>query len=241
MNAIIAVAVLLYGAQGGAPTPASLVSKMFARYYEAKTVTGTVTMKQTLGSLAIECTTELQYERPGKLYVRQRMTGAQAKSALVTADGKTFSYNTPDYLPGSENVKRLIEKMDTAFGKLDIGDVYSAAAKSLADQSVPLDVAIGRKDDLTFRKNQWATLVYGGKVALGGESVHKVVGRYRAFQAANPSGDFEMLLSEAGDLRRYTLKSTLQADGRPLTVQATWEVRLAVGGTPDPKLFTVVK
>ncbi|MCW5942311.1 MAG: hypothetical protein KIS66_08770 [Fimbriimonadaceae bacterium] len=241
MNPIIAVALISAGAQAGAPTPASLVSKMFARYFEAKTLTGTIAMKQTLGTMAIECATAIQYERPGKLYLRQRMTGNDARSTLVTSDGKTFSYDTPDYLPGSENVKRLIEKMDTPFGKLDIGGVYSAAAKSLADQSMPLDVAIGRKEDLTFRKNQWASLVYAGKVAFGGESVHRIAGKYRAFSAANPSGDFEMLVSEAGDLRRYTLKSTFQAEGRPLSVQAVWEVKLVVDGTPDPKLFAVVK
>lgn len=241
MNAIIAMAVLSCGVQAGAPTPASLVSKMFARYFGAKSLTGTITMKQSLGTLAIECSTALQYERPGKVYIRQRLTGAQTKSALVTSDGKRFSYDTPDYLPGSENVRRLIEKMDTPFGKLDIGDVYSAAARSLADQSVPLDVAIGRKEDLTFRKNQWASLVYGGKVSFGGETLHKVTGRYRAFLAANPSGDFEMLLTEAGDLRRYSLKTALQADGRALTVQAGWEVRLTVDAAPDPKLFAVVK
>lgn len=224
-----------------APSAASIVSKMIARYHEADSMTGKITMQQGLGTQTVSATTVLQYERPNKLYIRQTFKGEEAREVLVTCDGRHFSYNTPENLPGSENLKRLVEAVSTQFGTLDLGGVYAASSKSLLDRSVALDLAVSRKEDLTYRRNQWATLSYVGKTTLQKESVHRITGRYRPYGEADVTGSYEMYINDSGDLRRYTLTTQLQDSGRVMTVMGAWDVNLAVNGKPDPALFRVVR
>ncbi len=224
-----------------APSAASIVSKMIARYHEADSMTGTIAMQQGLGTQTVSATTVLQYERPNKLYIKQTFKGEETREVLITCDGRYFSYNTPENLPGSENLKRLVEAVSTQFGTLDLGGVYAASSKALLDRSVPLDLAISRKEDLTYRRNQWATLSYVGKTTLQKESVHRITGRYRPYGEADVTGTYEMYINEAGDLRRYTLTTQIQDSGRLMTVMGSWDVNLAVNGKPDASLFRLVR
>lgn len=224
-----------------APSAASIVSKMIARYHEADSMTGTIAMQQGLGTQTVSATTVLQYERPNKLYIKQTFKGEETREVLITCDGRYFSYNTPENLPGSENLKRLVEAVSTQFGTLDLGGVYAASSKPLLDRSVPLDLAISRKEDLTYRRNQWATLSYVGKTTLQKESVHRITGRYRPYGEADVTGTYEMYINEAGDLRRYTLTTQIQDSGRLMTVMGSWDVNLAVNGKPDASLFRLVR
>src|SRR5690349_22569 len=70
-----------------------LIQKMLARYHAAQTLTGTIklTVKTEAGAASMD--TWIQYERPSKLYIRQKKNSANPdpeapSSWLITSDGK---------------------------------------------------------------------------------------------------------------------------------------------------------
>jgi outer membrane lipoprotein-sorting protein len=74
----------------------AILSKMFAYYYDAKSVAGTISLSQTMGQRKAIISTRLQYEFPAKIYIRQDLQASYGnKFWLVTGDGVGFTYNPP--------------------------------------------------------------------------------------------------------------------------------------------------
>jgi hypothetical protein len=125
----------------------------------------------------------------------------------------------------------------------DVRKIFAVTAQTLGDRSTPLMVAIGCAEDVTLFKAQLFQYRYEGKVKLGDEEVHAISGRWRENAAVNPKADFELYITDAGDMRRYAIRQVVQPDPRsgPVTVVSTWDVNLTVDGTPDQSLFKVVR
>lgn len=236
------VAYLAMATQGESPSPAKLLGTMFSRYYSAKSLVGTIVLTQTVGSESGRIDSELQFERPNKLFIKQQMRTASGTIWIVTCDGKHFSYNKPrDTNSISISTgNRLVESIQTKEGKLDLGGVYAATTKSLGDRSAPLDIAISRKEDLAFLKLQWATLRNSGSTTIDGTTYWKVDGDWREYGEARVSGTFAMLVSEAGDLKSYAIRESLVVNGQTVPMLSHWEVQLSVDATPNQALFKVV-
>ncbi len=217
---------------------AAIVSKMLAVYANTKTLSGTVKFTQSLGNVSVSIDTTLQFERPGKLYIRQeRRTATDPRTWVVTADGKYFSYDSPEEL--TNNRQRLIE----AFGEgQDLRDAYNAASRSMGDRDAPLAVAISRQRDLEFLRNQWASLEIMETKPAGAEGLTVVTGKWRETGRVPPSGTFEMWINADGELKRYVRRETVAAEGMsPQAVTSVWEVSLTLNGKIDPTLFQLVR
>lgn len=230
------------------PTAKVLIEKMLARYHAAKTLTGQVklTVSAQGGSASLNST--IQYERPAKFYLyQQKVSGTPDPESpskwLVTSDGNLFSYNVPnDKFLAAPGV-RLLEPVVNARARTQhtIATIYGAAGKSLGDRSMPLDVAIGGREDLTFRIGQWATREVVGTKEIGGKSAYLVAGDYRAYSGSPVLGKFQMAITAEGDLLQYVEEQHVGVEGRDaVKVHSQWDVQFAVDGKVDPALFKVV-
>jgi hypothetical protein len=244
--------------QGNAAS--QVVSKMLAYYSSSQTLTGTILYTATDGQGKAQLQTTIQYEKPSKLYIRQVKGGNNPQQWLVTSDGKFFSYDAPGHLLGvkqgsglvtgqeGSRTTRLVERVNQIDGVLDVGRIYAVAAYgSLGDRSMPLDVAIGRKEDLSHDVLMWMTVESGGKVELNGVQANLIKGKWRPYgdMKANegfPPGLYEMLITDEGKLLRYQVDQWVGSkNGSEVKLRETWDVDLTVNGTTDSKLFRLVK
>ena len=106
-----------------------------------------------------------------------------------------------------------------------------------------MDVAIGNKGDLLKRKAEWASLVNGGKVKIGGIEVNQITGLWRANERSRPSAKFEMDVTDDGDLIRYSMTEDVLVDKTqgPQHIELVWDCDLRAGATPDPTVFQVYR
>lgn len=242
------VAALAAFALGQTPTePVSatqLVSNMLAYYSAAKTLTGTIDYTASDGAGQAGVRTTIQFEKPSKLYIRQDKVGGQTPGSwLVTSDGQHFSYDPPQHLIETRN-PRLVESVKTLTGQvLDIQGIYAVVAfGSLGDRSIPLDIAISRREDLAHDVLQWATVVDNGKRTLGDVETRSIIGVWKPFGDAPAEGNFELNITADGQLKRYAQQHSFRLpSGSVVNLTEVWNVNLKVDGKPDPTLFKLVK
>lgn len=218
------------------PSPAKLLTDMFAKYSAAKSLVGTITLTQGTERESGTISTELAYERPAKLFIKQTRSTQSRRIWLVTSDGKHFSYGKPDAGVGG----RLVEPVSNSRRTLDLAGIYAATSASLGDRSVPLDIAISRREDLNAIRSQWATLEYAGTKELGGETVHVIEGKWREYGEAPATGKFTICIGQDSDLRVYAVTEPISVGGAVLNVVSRWDVHLKVDGKVDASLFKVV-
>lgn len=262
MTALIALLVL----QGGAPAQESpqestqkpkastIVSRMLEYYKKANSLVGTVHLTQTAAGKSITIDTQLQFEKPSKLFLHQVRKSSDPREWVVTSDGKLFSYNAPETV--SIRPQRLIEPVAASPGtqrKLGdystgvvhyVGEMYNAATYSIGDKSPLLDVAFAQSGDLKYLTGQLATMVYRGTTELAGKKVHVIIGEWRENPAVPSSGVYEMYIDEDGNFLRYVLKQDFavpEAPQQSITVSSIWDGRLTVNAKPNPALFTVLR
>ncbi|HZH97804.1 MAG TPA: hypothetical protein VEX38_02430 [Fimbriimonadaceae bacterium] len=251
-TALIAAALSLsalspQGGQAQQPSGSEIVGKMLAHYYGANTATGKIKLTQSMMNHSVVIETTLQFEKPSKLYIKQVQTGKSGQRTwLVTSDGKSFAYDPPSVVISRKPI-RLMEAVQQNDKTLDVRDIYRAIVESLGDRSAPLDVVIGRREDLEFLQHQLATVRYAGRDKVGETEVNVITGDWREYGAAPVSGTYQMLITDAGELKRYARKETLavaMGNGQslpPQDVLTVWDVDVQVNGKPDPALFKVVR
>src|SRR3978361_180706 len=107
MLTIACLLVSLYNRQETPLPPANeLVGKMLARYYSAQTVTGLIRLTAAVPSGSASIDTQLQIERPGKLYIFQAKDNGQKRQWVVTCDGTGITYEPPRVSPLSMDDSR---------------------------------------------------------------------------------------------------------------------------------------
>lgn len=235
-------ALVLAGQTAQGNDGAALVSQMLAHYNNAKTLVGTIRMVQTAGNKQAIVTTELQAEWPAKLYLKQELkTSYGGDTWLVTSNGEVFSYDPPNGVEG----KRLLEPVFYGQGTHDVRTIYAAVVRSIYDRSTPLDIVIGRKEDLRYRNYQWANVSVQGESQIGEDKVTLVGGKWREYGSAPASGTYSMAIDAQFRLRRFTIQERVgvNAGGQQVVqeVETTWEVNVTKDGPVKPELFKVIR
>lgn len=242
------------------------VSKMLKYYAGAQSMTGTITYTATDGAGKAQLITYLQYEKPSKLSIKQVKSGSNPMTWLLASDGKNFTYPSPEHLISSEpgsaigkpgtKRRQLVEPVYQIIpnefitdakgnkvqkkGNLDIRQIYAVGAPSIADRSAPLDIAIGRVEDLQHVNLQWMTVEYSGRKSHNGVEVHVVTGGWRNYgnmavrDPKFPPGHYQMLIADDGKLLQYSVRQLMQGNA---VLQETWDVDLTVNGQTDPSAF----
>jgi hypothetical protein len=274
MLATLAVSLAFVGGSpviAGQGAASQLVSKMLKYYYDANSLTGTITLTASDGQGQAQMTTYVQFEKPSKLFIRQVKGGNHPMQWLVTSDGKLFSYDAPESSLGSQpstqigtlgaRGRRLTERVRqmlpdqfvtdasgrqvAKWGDFDVRQIYAVAAPSMGDRSAPLDIAIGRIEDLSHDKLTWMTVESNGKATVNGVEGTVIVGKWRPYgdassDPAQAPGQYQMVISDEGKLLRYMILQFVGPPDHYYTLRETWDLDLTLNGKPDESLFRVV-
>lgn len=233
------------------PGAAALVSKMFARYAAAKSLSGTIKTTQSAGPAMVATETEIAYERPSKLRIVQSQRGQEIRrQGAIISDGNNFTYRPPNrILAGAPWLIEPVQPQGRA--AQTIADIYTVVAADLPDRSPALDAMIARTDDLKYFANQLATLQMGGRASVGGREANVITGDWRETNLANKGdaprhlGDpnfirdtYKLYITDAGDLVRYELVQHFAApaaigrrgaqESAQVTVTTVWDANVVV-------------
>ncbi len=243
-------------AQESAPrvTAAELISKAFARYASADRIVGDIRLTQVAQNRSVNVDTQIQLEKPAKVFLFQRRGGSEPRERLVTSDGRTFSYDKPDKSLGRP---RYTEDIHIFFANkpkdLTIGDIYLAGVtREWADKGAMLDVIVARSEatekgkiypDLQYRLSQWPAFQLQGKVRIGNVDAWGISGSYRDDESKPVTGSFELYITDTGDIVRYVLRQQMEFPNITkdiINVVSTWDIHVIVNGTTNAALFRVV-
>ncbi len=263
-----AVAFVVLGHSGQAKdAPNALVSRMLARYYSAKSLTGKLSLTQSAAAGRehgeTKGETDVQFERPTKLFVKQTVNSSVTKGiARIVSDGSRFLYSLPkedsisssskpvgwesiNYatdLPSDRVLVEDVMQFNVQKSKtmpLSIGEIYNIARSGLFLRPEPLDVAIGLRSDLKKFVDQMATVEDLGEQKIGGRTVRMIGGSWREYGDAPVSGQYQIAVTSEGDLVRYTRKESLAGPPNepPVSITTTWDVDLQIDGKVNQNLF----
>jgi len=227
----------------GSVNASLLVQKMIEYYNDAATMTGTIVMTTKVGDESGSISTTMQFESPSRIYIRQQKSTGDKRVWLIVSDGKKFAYDSPGVAAWEDPGKRLLEPVVYPNLVFKVRDIYAATAKSLGDRSTPLDIAIGRTDDLKYLRAQWKTVSYKGKSTHLGQEVNVVMGEWRPYGEGDTQGQYRMLITPGGELKEFARSETVRPPGsnQTLNVVTTWTVNLKKDGRPDPNLWATVR
>lgn len=225
--------------------PDVVLSRVFQKYYNAKTLSGTIVQSISDGGGTKKITTLISYQRPNKIYVQQDFVHPNGLKANLTSDGRIFAYDPPLKLKAAPR-ERLYEQVElprqgtSNVTYLQIGDMYHAAHTSLAPSTL-LDLAIAHTPHLKDYKINVATHKLAGIVELQGKKAYNIVGTWRIGLDQTPMGNFEILISTEYDLLRFILREIYQLpDGRKVNVTTTEVADLKVDVAVNQELFKVI-
>ncbi len=237
--ALVAFAALLPSQPPAEPTAAELIAAAFKHYYDAKSLYGRIHLTESAANYTISVDTDLAYERPSKLYINQRRSGNNPAQWLAVSDGNIFSYNKPQSVHGPARFREPVVQAD---GRVQtVPEMYAALRKgSIEDYSPVLDMAIANPDLLAALKAHWLSMHRAGTAKVRDQDVNVIAGEFAPVSGQGAAGQFEMDLSPAGDVLRYTRKSRYavpQHPGQTIDVIDNWEAELKVNVPVDPKIY----
>lgn len=251
VTALLLLRVHVMSIQGDLPKASDLIGAMFRRYYNANTIKGHIKYTVTAAGQSGGEETDLQLERPGKLFIRQVkvVSGKNLGAWIVTADGSNVSYPEPrgrsefssfTYGDGT----RLQEPIGPDKALKDLKDAFCAATLSIDDRSAPMDIAVGRPDDMKRFSLQLATLKTQQSLTYAGQDSYVIGGDWKVYGDGPVVGKYQLIISKNGDLLRYVISQVLSVPNSnlpPTKVERTYDVTYAVDGPVDQSLFTVLK
>lgn len=222
-------------------TPGQAVSKMLAYYSKSAATAGEIEFNVVVGDVSVKTLTKFQFEEPSMLFIRQyRAAGKGERQAIVTSDGKNFSYDHPQSLNNPQGVKRLFERVKLGDVVMNCKAIYGATVDSLLDRAPYLDICIGRTEDLKYMRNQWASLNYLDVEHAEGSYV--VGGDWREYGEAEPSAKYQMWISKDFQLEKYMITESVRDDaGNIHTVVSTWKGKVQIDAKTDKALYKVIK
>lgn len=247
LTALLALTSPQGAAQGTAPAvdAGALISKAMAHYYDAKSLSGQIRLTQSAKGVTLTIDTFIQYDRPNQFAIEQARTGAVAKRIFMVSDGKKFSYDRPEGTYGQNRFLEDVTQKDFV-SKRDytqsVKDMYSAASRTLLDRSPILDIAIGRREDLTVVRDKWGAKKVTGRTTLRGTEVVVIEGAYHDRPGAAPTGTFQMMVTEQGDILRYGHTQRYRVPDQTnetIEIVSIWDADLKVDAKTDPSRYRV--
>lgn len=244
MTTLALAAILAFGQAEPPESPNVLVSKMLAKYYDQEKMSGRILWTQTSDGRSVVTETIFQYEKPAKVYVRQRRGGAEPFQWLLASDGTIFVYPPPKDLADQKPLYERVARTGpdgTVLRRLTVQDIYATGAPSMGDRSTALDIAFGRREDIEFVSRQWVGLSFAQSPAAAATGAIAIGGKWRENQTMPTTGQFQMWLLPDGTLKRFYTQETIGLGPNlgSRTVNNVWEIDLKPGEGGDPSLYSV--
>lgn len=221
---------------------AQLLSKMLSHYYKVKKLSGRILLTTTAGKVSGKLLTTVQFEDPSKLFIRQDLQANTKGTWLVISDGDIFTYPLPNSQLGSETGKSLVERVLTDGEQRSFRDIYAIAAGGLKDRSAPLDLAIGRYEDMKIFRGHLANHTLGLPEQVNGQVCDIVQGDWRIVPNAPAESRYRIWISSEGDIMRYELVDKIlnpEAPSTMIDIKQVWDVDLHVNGETNEALYRV--
>ena len=227
-------------------SPSKVLSKMFERYKEAQTISGSSEWRQEARGVSIGVRTRFQLQRPSRLYIEQVSNTYGAGKWLVTSDGQYFSYQGPKIMNGQ--AQRFRETVIVNKNVLTVGDILHASRKGLGDPHNPfVELSCFFRTGIIVLKNSWYTVEAGRIVELNGQKARIIKGAFQPEPQLAPTGTYAIYVNDKYELLKYETRETL---GIPtgkgntteqIEVLTSWQGTTELDGKIDPTLFKVVE
>ncbi len=215
-----------------ATTPQSVISTMNRYYAGAEKLSADITLVQTLGTKSTTIKSFLQYHRPGKFYLQQKMANPLAE-AFAISDGTNVGYTPPRNMP-TVGSKLVYERQRT----LTVSDVYTISTPGLVDRSPVLDIMVCKPAHVRYVIEQMATIKLEAPTEAGD---HVVTGNWRSHGESVTVGTYRLVVSQQGELKRYERRERVVPPGQKdvMSITSVWTATTRKGVVDDPTLFSV--
>lgn len=241
MTVSYAIAMLLALPQGAALDGKAAFEKMLEKYYNAKTIKGTIEFNQTVEGVGKSTiTTTVQVQQPNLLYLEQRKITGEPKTFRAICDGKTLGHTAPVF-----DTKRMIYTAapETLSGLID------AFAPLMLDRQLATSLAVYSPFEVVTFTKPIKDIKFDEEVTLNGQSAWRLVADYGIGVGGPATSDKAaytkawFFISKSYDFLGMVYQETLQGrqGNRTVNYQITnqWIVNLTVDGSIDPGLFKI--
>ncbi|MBX3095439.1 MAG: hypothetical protein KF812_01120 [Fimbriimonadaceae bacterium] len=211
-----------------------LVSRMLKVYADTKQLDGQIVLSASDGQGTTKMTTDIAYNAPSKILVRQVAPGTEGRTVIVVSNGQKFVYTAPDYLHDTT----LLEEPVNANGFVrQYRDIFGVVGPSLIDRSVPLMILIAQPDDLREVVRRLVTVDDQGTLQVNGKSCRLIGGTYREVVGGATFSRYRMAVDENAQLVQFVLQQTYGGASERMTLNLVWDVNVRLGIAPDESRF----
>lgn len=239
LTALLAMASPQEPAVAPAVDAGGLISKAMAHYYDATSAAGQIHLTQSAKGVKLVIDTQFQFDKPSQLSIQQSRGGAVPKQTSVVSDGNYFSYDRPEGTYGQSRFRELVTQKGYT---QTYRDMYNASSRALVDRSPILDMVIGRREDLKSLQGKWGAKKITGRTTLRGIEASVIDGAYHDMPGAAATGRFQMIVTDAGDVLRYSHTQRLRVPdetNETIEILSVWDVDVKVDAKTDPTRYRV--
>lgn len=223
-------------------TANGLISKAMSRYYDAKTLSGTIQLVQEAKGVSVGISTQIQFDQPSNIYIHQERGGSQPEQYTLVSDGKRFSYDRPGQSLGP---RRFVEDVTQHGYRQSFREMYAASVRSILDRSPALDLVIARREDLEALRQRIGARDVSGTVNVGnGKTAYVVTCNWHDIPGEDATGKIQFVIGAEGDLyqvvrtQRYRVADKM---AETITITSTWNVNVSVNAATNANLYRVPK
>lgn len=222
-----------------APEATELLGRAIKHYFDATSLAGTIKMTQSAKGLTIGVMTDLQFDRPNKMFLRQTRGGSSPKQMMTISDGKYFTYDKPAERLGPP---RFIEAVTQKGYTQDIKEIYAASILACLDRSPVLDILISRRQDLVDLRSHLGSMTVTKTSDSKAGKIYEIEGLYMDLPGEEATGTFQATINEDGDLlsfgrvQRYMVPDKI---AETIIIKTTWDVNVKVNVQTNPDLYNV--
>lgn len=231
-------------AQTSKPTVSAntLISKAMSRYYDAKSLRGTIQLVQEAKGVSVGILTQIQFDQPGTIYLHQEQGGSQPAQFTLISDGKTFSYDRPGQSLGP---RRFVEDVTQHGYSQTFREMYAASVRSILDRSPALDFVIARREDLQAVRERIGAREVSGTVQIAeGKTAYVVSCNWHDIPGEDATGKIQFYIGAEGDLYRIVRTQRYRVADKmaeTLVITSTWNLDIAVNAPTNAALYKVGK
>ena len=248
MSTVFAALALLIAPQGTPPDGKVAFEKMLTKYYEAKTVKGTIEFNQTVEGVGKSTIlTTLQTQKPNLLFIEQIKTTGDRKTFRAVSDGKLLGFNAPEIWKNYDPAARMV----FTEAPESIKDASDAFSVLMLDRQLATSLAIYNPYDVVTFTKPIRNIKFQDEVTANGVPAWRFVADY-GIGVGGPGSPGAaaftkawFYLSKEYDFLGMVFEEIIQGQDkrtrRTVSYKVTnqWIVRVVVDAPVDTALFRV--